>query len=244
MVPHCNQDEIKLLATMCKAFLWSGLCILSRITSQYDSTYTNNIPFSLWHHRSATTVPLLAATSHLVSLLSKNMPVIFHWVFFLPGIFFLCRESQGLFPSWLSAFYSNISLKLFQTSLFKTAGYVSQLQQTPPLPLLCFFLLHFSPCYALCFTNLPSILLIRIQAVWRQGVWPTLFSSVSPASWMCLEGGHQLEHHASFHALSFRSQTACYALGPHHSQFAWAWKNDFIPLCLSFLIRKTRKINS
>lgn len=61
------------------------------------------------------------------------------------------RESQGLFPSRLSAFYSNVfSLKLLLTSLGKIASYASQLQQTPFPPLPCFSPLHSSPTVILC----------------------------------------------------------------------------------------------
>lgn len=142
-VPHCHQDETKLFTVICNAL--SDLVSASSPESCLSPT-----------PHTPTNPPAFLDIIHLLRLSSyslqphiwspccyMNMPVpftsgTFHLAFFLPGKFFHARESQGLFSSWLSAFYSKISLKPFPTALFKNVGCVSQLPQTPPPPLLFF----------------------------------------------------------------------------------------------------------
>lgn len=158
-VPHCHQDEIKLFTVICNAL--SDLVSASSPESCLSPT-----------PHTPTNPPAFLDIIHLLRLSSyslqphiwspcryMNMPVpftsgTFPLAFFLPGKFFHARESQGLFSSWLSAFYSTISLKPFPTALFKNVGYVSQLPQTPPPPLLFFYPLHFSPSVILCILSI------------------------------------------------------------------------------------------
>lgn len=139
-----------------QAPFWSGLCILSRIMPQSDSTHTNNSPPLSLTSSICYNCPLthsnqqfgLLAVLWTCQCLSRQGLFIWH-SFCLESSFTV--ESQGLFLSWLSAFYSAISsLKLSPTSLFKNVGYVSQLQQTPPTPCSVFLPLHFSPSIILC----------------------------------------------------------------------------------------------